>query len=167
MDRPMNPIEEMFWSYIRGDLDTAAFEAWVYASPDLEAALGSEDFFAIASCDFQDKSVYNQPKDKARDIITRHFPRRCECLSIPDAVRYSQGSIEMPEVDEHVDVLAERTPWIRLARCRECGTHWLQGFDSDDFIFLHRLSPAAVDDILTRDRWPADFDDEPNLWPSA
>jgi hypothetical protein len=33
MDRPVNPIEETFWCYIRGDLDTAAFEAWVYAGP--------------------------------------------------------------------------------------------------------------------------------------
>jgi hypothetical protein len=141
----------------------------VYASPDLEVVLGSEDFVAIASCDFRDKSGHDQPKDKARDIMTLHFPRRCECLSIPN-VGWQTDHPENPASDlhENVDVLAERTPWVRLARCRECGTHWLQGFDSvDDIILLHRLSPAAVDDILTRERWPTDFDDEPDLWPEG
>jgi hypothetical protein len=40
----------MFWSYIRGNLDEAAFEAWVYAIPGLETVLGAEDFLAVAGC---------------------------------------------------------------------------------------------------------------------
>jgi Tetratricopeptide repeat len=169
MDRPVDKIEEMFWTYIRGDLDEAAFEAWVYASPDLETVLGAEDFLAIASCDYRDKSglARRARADVARDVVTRHFPRRCVCFSAPNIDKQNLGADAIP-LEDHVDIVAQRNPSIRLVRCRECGTHWLMGYDTvDDNLHLHRLPREAVDGILTRDRWPSDFDHQPNLWPKT
>jgi tetratricopeptide (TPR) repeat protein len=167
IDPSMNLIEETFWSYIRGDLDEAAFEAWIYATPDLDSVLGDEDFLAVAGCDYTDKSgnARHVRKETAREIITRHFPLRCACLSTPNI--QNLGSEPIP-LQAHVEVLAQRSPCVSLARCRECGTHWLIGFDTvDDQIYLHRLSAAAVQDIATHDRWPTVFDDKPNLWPPS
>jgi tetratricopeptide (TPR) repeat protein len=163
----MKTIEEIFWSYIRGDLDEAAFEAWVYDTPELDSLLAPEDFLAVAGSDYRDKSprAYSDRKDTARDIISRYFPPRCVCLATRNV---DKKSLLVSPLEAHVDVLAQRSPNIRLARCRECGTHWLMGYDTvDENVTSHRLSPPAVEDILARDRWPTVFDDQPNYWPKT
>ncbi len=169
MDQPADAIEETLWRYVRGDLDEAAFEAWVYATPDLEAVLGPQDFFAVISCDYRDKSghAHHERVGMARDIVTRHFPRGCVCRSIPDADRQNPGAGPCP-LEDHLDVIAQRSPCIRFVRCRACDTHWLIGYDSeDDWASAHRVSAEAVDDILIRDRWPTVFDNSPNFWPRS
>lgn len=161
-----NAIEENFWRYVRGELDEAAFEAWVYATPELEATLGWEDFHAVASCDYRDTSGNARFKrtGMARDIVTRCFPRACVCRATPDVYNCNLGSEKRP-LEEHLDIVSQRNPWISFQRCRECGMHWLIGYDTvDDWVFARRLTTDAAQDILIRDRWPTVFDDNPNLW---
>jgi hypothetical protein len=50
--------------------------------------------------------------------------------------------------------------WLYAARCTSCGTNWLvaQEERQNDVILLRRLTAAELDDIVTRDQWPSDFD---------
>jgi hypothetical protein len=166
MSHPIDPIEEMLWAYIRGDIEEAAFEAWLYATPDLDNALGSEDYSALVTSDYRDVSAHarHDRLKKAREVVGRRFPRRCVCLSVPNA---AIRNISGPSIVEaQADVVARRTPWIELAHCRDCGTDWLIGTDSvDDDYYLHRLTAEAASNILAHDRWPAVFDDRAALWP--
>src|SRR5437762_3127369 len=120
MDRPIHPVEETFWSYVQGTLDEDAFENWVYANPDLEAALGPDDFLAIVSANYRDKSRrdHSARVDLARDIVTRRFPRRCVCLATPDVGTQNLAAQGTP-LEAHLDIIAERTRWIRFGRCRD------------------------------------------------
>jgi hypothetical protein len=167
IDRPIDPIEAMIWAYVRGETDVAEFEAWVYATPDLDSVLGHEDYLAVAACDYRDtfpKAIDDRLKE-ARAIVTRRFARRCSCLSLPNAVRHTMSGPKSC-VEEYADVLARKTPWIEVLRCRDCGTHWFQGTDTvDDDYYLYRLTEEVVEDIVVRDRWPTVFDDRPNVWP--
>src|SRR5262249_9082600 len=124
---------------------------------------GPDDFLAIVSADYRDKSARGARIDLARDIVTRRFPRRCVCLPTPDVD--GQNLMAQIPLETHLDIIAERTPWIRFGRCRDCGTHWLLGIDTvDDAVLVHRLSTGAVEDIFTHDRWPTVFDNRESLW---
>lgn len=165
--RPIDPIEDRFWAYLREEPDASAFEAWLYATPALESVLGTENYLALVECDFRDVSGdarYERTGIMCR-IVTQLFPRSCVCLSIPQDFRTSMNS-SASEVEAHANVLARRTPWIKLVHCCDCGIHWLVGTDTvDDHFDLRRVSAEVAADIVARDRWPTEFDDRANLWP--
>jgi hypothetical protein len=169
MDRPIDPVEDKFWAYVRGELDEPAFEAWVYAAPDLEIVLGPEDYLSVAACDFSDASrrARYERVEKVRDIVARRFPRSCVCLSV---ARSGWHGMNGPKclVATHAETLARRTPWIDLLQCRDCGTFWLVGTDTvDDAYYVQRLSTEAAADIVAHDHWPTDMDTRANLWPDV
>jgi hypothetical protein len=166
MSAPAGSIEQMLWAYARGDLEEGTFEARLYAIPDLETVLGLEDYLALVTSDYRKVSggARHDRLKTACDVVSRRFPRRCVCLSVQNDVARDSGPVD--PVETHSDMLAQRTPWIKLVHCRDCGTDWLIGVDTrDDWIILHRLSAAEAADILTHDRWPAVFDGRAALWP--
>jgi hypothetical protein len=169
MSRPVDHIEEMLWSYARGDIEDADFEAWLYASPDLESRLGSENYLALLTSDYRDVSAFarHERVKQLRELVARCFPRHCVCLSIPNSMSLNLGGEGNP-VQVHADVLARRTPWIELAHCRDCGTDWLIGTDTvDDNYYLYRLTPEAAANIIADDCWPALFDNRDIFWPDS
>jgi hypothetical protein len=166
---PIDPIEETLWSYVRGDMDDREFEAWAYATPGLETALGETDYVAIVGADYANLSGgarYDHVKLLQR-IVTTHFPRRCRCPSIPNRAKTELGVSSPVEICG--DVVARRTPSsIRLVHCKDCGADWLVGTDTiDDQIYLYRLSNTETRDIVANSRWPTIFEDHPNLWPDT
>jgi len=165
--RPIDPIEDRFWAYLREEPDASAFEAWLYATPDLESVLGAENYLALIACDFRDVSgdARYQRIEIARRIVTQLFPRSCVCLSTPQNFRTSMYH-SASEVEAQAKVLARQTPWIQLIHCCDCGTHWLVGTDTvDDYFDFRRVSAEVAADIVAQDRWPTEFDDWANLWP--
>jgi len=169
IDRPIDPIEDKFWAYVHGELDEPAFEAWIYTAPDLDFVLGPENYLSLAESDFRDVSPRARWEriDNARRIVTQRFPRGCVCLSQP---RNFGENLSCPgcSVETRAETLARRTPWIKLAWCRDCGTHWLIGIDTvDDYFDVHRLSAEAATNIVAHDRWPAEFDHRAHLWPDV
>lgn len=63
------------------------------------------------------------------------------------------------------DVLLDRNPWLRLARCKRCGQHWYAAVDTVDDYYFRRLTATEVAGIAERGDWPADYDDFVNVWP--
>jgi hypothetical protein len=165
VDHPIDPVEDKFWAYVRGELDEPVFESWLYGATDLDVVFGTEDYLSIVGCDFSNDSARARGERmyKARDIVSRRFPRECACLS----VLRSETRGDVPWVAKvYAETLALRTPWIELLRCRCCGTHWLAGNDTiDDVYHLLRLSTEVVANIVTHDRWPTEFNDRASLWP--
>lgn len=157
MRRPVESIEQTLWSYLRGVLDEAEFEAWVYAEPALEARLGEDDYLSLISADYRDESnrARAERADLVRGIAARHFPRECFCLSLQDEDRLTWSGGTTALLGEGHLVLARRTPWIQVQRCCDCGTHWLLGTDTvDDEFLLRRLTLAEAEAATMRDVWP-------------
>src|SRR5262245_4514469 len=102
MRGPASPIEQTLWAYLRGDLEEGAFESWLYATPDLENRLGSEDYLALLTSDYRDASAHarHDRMKKFREIVARRFPRRCVCLSIRSPTKRNLGSEGIP-VEAH------------------------------------------------------------------
>ena len=165
--RSIDPIEDKFWTYARGELDESAFEAWLYAAPDLEVALGPENYLAVVGCDFRDVSPGRRHDriETVRHVVTLLFPRNCVCLSMPQSFQAIMSSPACA-VATHAKILVRRTPWIELTHCCDCGTHWLIGTDTvDDYFDVHRVSAEAATCIVADDRWPTELDNSVNLWP--
>ena len=164
--RSIDPIEDKFWTYLRGEWDESAFEAWLYADPDLVSVLGADNYLALAECDFRDvsRSARHERAGIARRIVTQLFARSCVCLSIPQDFRETMNS-SASVVETHAKILARQTPWIELVHCCDCGLHWLVGTDTvDDYFNIRRVSVEVAAGIVAHDRWP-EFDDWANLWP--
>ena len=90
----------------------------------------------------------------------------CECSECGDRVRINLGYETADLLRTDYDILRTRNPWLSLALCRGCGTHWYVAVDTvDDDYYFRRLSVAELAAILDRDQWPPDFDDFANVWP--
>jgi len=90
----------------------------------------------------------------------------CECSECGDRVRINLGYETADLLRTGYDILRARNPWLSLARCCGCGTHWYVAVDTvDDDYYFRRLSVAELAAILDRDQWPPDFDDFANVWP--
>jgi hypothetical protein len=168
MKRPIHPVEDLLWRYVREDLAEGSFEQRVYADDGLAAVLGDDDYVTLAAADYADNRTMAR-RDRqavAQAVAERHFPRSCRCLSWRENERVYVG-LEDP-LRAGYDILAKRTPWIWLIRCTDCASDWLVGCDTiDDEYLLYRLPAPEIEAILTTDLWPETFADRQTLVPDS
>jgi hypothetical protein len=164
--KPIDPIENDLWAYVRGELADEEFENRLYSDlPALDAAFGESDASDLYSLDFKDPSPRSkfERKQRVECLAAKHFARECNCLGASDA--FTRGDFSF-RLFPRATVLAKRTPWISLERCEACGSHWMIGYDTvEDDVYFVRIAPADAMQIVTADRWPSNFDDNANLWP--
>src|SRR5829696_5089166 len=97
--------------------------------------------------------------------MNRESVSDCICQGWGQRVRINLGA-ETADLLDAFDVLRERSPWLRLARCRGCGRPWYVAVDTvDDDYYFRGLSPEELEAVTERDVWPADFDEFVNVWP--
>ncbi len=91
----------------------------------------------------------------------------CVCIELPDLAVVLIGAgppyrlfEKVSETLEAVKSRGEPYEWVSAQRCRQCGQWWLAGTEDwhIDILCLRRLTPEAVERLLSEDIWPSDFD---------
>jgi hypothetical protein len=161
-DSKLSEIQEKLLQFIVSQLATAEFEKWVYDTPELEVLFGSDLYLEVISLDYRNERAVRFLKGSLRRYYTNYFPN-CECVVCRNAME-----ISIPHnLEKNFDYLRKQTPWLDLARCVHCKTHWYMGYDTyNGSLHMHRLTNEEAERILNTDEWPHVFDDNPHLWPS-
>ncbi|ESQ78258.1 hypothetical protein [Asticcacaulis sp. YBE204] len=151
---------DQFWKFVRGDLSTDGFEAWLYSQTDLEAAVGEALYFTLISTNYRSiEEIYSVKKTLEallRPLMT------CECAALPNSAVVPMG---MQGLDGRffatVDTVAEYGPevwWLYASRCRACGQGWLVAQEERiyDDLFLKRLTVEEIENVVGGN-WPEEF----------
>lgn len=162
----MSEIQQQFWKFLRGDMPTAEFENWIYNTPELETVFDPDSYLSLISSDYRDAHVVRKVKSAFKSIIEVKFPRKCDCITWKNEQELPLVYATINLFDNY-EILLRRTPWLELIRCSSCSTCWYLAIDTvdDDYKFV-RLSEVDVDNILKRNKWPSNFDNFENVWPS-
>lgn len=64
----LSRLEEKFYDFLYEDPDIKDFEAWVYTSDELKSFVGSDDYLALISLDFNNKYA----RDESEKIIRKY-----------------------------------------------------------------------------------------------
>lgn len=150
-----------FWRFIRGDMSPGDFEAWLYAHETLEAMLGEPFYLELVSFDYRDQRALFVFRER---LAARLRPAlECECVTLPDLAVVPMGFDDQDarvfathqRVRDHGDALW----WLHLSKCGSCGQDWMVAQEERIFdnYFLKRLTAAEAGQIVSEDRWPADF----------
>ena len=92
---------EVFWTFVRGDMETADFERWVYANSSLEDELGAEFYLDIISMDYSDTREIDHLQVRLRAFAVENTDSHCQCLTLSGFYRFEDwgdGQISMFEV---------------------------------------------------------------------
>ena len=148
------------WAFARGHTAEITFEKWFLAQDDLEASLGEDLHWSLASADYRDKDVVWKLRKSLAQRLRAH--EKCECASIRDLAAIPMGGDGLDErvfatienVRDHGDDLW----WLHLSKCSECDQHWMIAQEERIFdeYFLRRVSREAAEGILVG-TWPDDF----------
>lgn len=157
----VEPIRDVFWRFIRGDLPVSEFEAWLYAQQDLEGLLGASDYLKVISTDFGDSEACVRVREFLEEFTRRTWPSTCECQSVSDLAVIDMGNTN-GVLDHFVEVRRRGDPywWLHLSKCSLCQTPWLvaQEERQNDVFVLRRLSANESEAIVLDHRWPPHFD---------
>ena len=92
-------------------------------------------------------------------------PQICICTDWPDRQIIGLGSETATLLEDHFEVLRDRSPWLHQVKSRGCGQNWYAAVDTvDDDYYFRRLNGAETV-AISNGTWPADFDDFVNVWP--
>lgn len=148
------------WAFARGDFAEINFEKWFLAQDGLEVLLGEDLHWGLVSADYRDRDkVWDLRKSLAQHLAAHD---KCECASIRDLDAIPMGGDGR---DERVFATIENVRdhggdlwWLHLAKCSECGQHWMIAQEERIFdeYFLRRISEQAAEDILAQN-WPDEF----------
>ena len=151
----------VIWTFVRGDMEAADFERWLYANSSLEGELGAQFYLDVISADYANKLAAGDVKASLEDYAEENTDRRCECLTLGDFYRIFTNE-EWEKVFKTFEKRAERGEpfwWISAHQCTACGQGWLVACDPDEYEFLlKRLRPEEIEEIIEDHRWPGDFD---------
>jgi hypothetical protein len=152
---------EIFWAFVRGDLEPRAFERWFLGEQGMEDALGEELHWDLTCSDYRDGSEVRRLRKLLKDLI--HNNAQCECRLLRDRDVIPMGGDGLDErFFSTVERLANhggRQWWLYLSRCSACEQHWLVAQEEriyDDF-FVLRLSLDEAQAIIANAQWPATF----------
>ena len=136
-----------FLQFCNGEIDEAAFEAWVCADDELERQVGHDTHLDLVSADYRGRDAV-AVRERCAALLEQHHPG---CLS-----RYRIRSILRRMIDDRAAVI----PGLReLLRLRNDGSEDVPiefvGFDSElDGVpspeNYHRWEPAFLAEILRR-----------------
>jgi hypothetical protein len=159
--------QKMIWLFLRGDLPTAEFEAWVYAQDDLKSWLDSEFYLRILDLDYGDPRQVEELRHQLQIYIEEHFTYGCKCHTWKDVqiIPISYGT--RPDIFmAQFETIKRHTPWLKLVSCKSCGQAWYLAADTEnDDYHLHRLSASSVE-AIGQGNWPDDFKGNEIFWPS-
>jgi hypothetical protein len=156
----MEPIEKTLWSYVRGNMDDAAFEAWANGTSDLEQELGKADYAKIVALDYHNPDA-ESPRGTVWEIVARRFPRDCRCNELHSLAVIDMGDHE--DVFRTLVLVRKRGPphwWLSADSCNDCGQTWLVACESriNDVYIMRLLDDQATDQLLEKGVWPDEFD---------
>ncbi|MBO9581274.1 MAG: hypothetical protein J7498_10330 [Sphingobium sp.] len=154
------------WAFVRGDVEQAEFEAWLYQDAELEDLLGTDLRWQLVSCDFKDRDATWQVQQALRDHLAR--ASACECLALRDRCAVPMGGRELEDgqyyhekvfstLNEVISFGPEKW-WLYISKCGQCETAWVVAQDDriyDEF-FMVRIGPAELTGALAG-AWPDDF----------
>lgn len=156
-------LPEQVVRWIRGDVTDADFEKWLYGSKSAEEALGATTYFDLIELDYRDRHATRAMRHRFIESLCK----TCLCPLMLDR-QWLSLSHETLDFVNRLDVLRERTPWLRLNQCHACGQYWYTGIDTvDDGVFLERLKETDAKSILNGDAWPTTFDGFAYVWPQG
>lgn len=169
--------EEVLWRFVRGDMEAAEFESWLYAShedQELRLLLGADLVLELLQIGYNEPRSVQRVGAMLREHLLRSLGSDCRCLSWKDLTVLPLGYDPVDErsalLEEYFDytVIARRTPWLECVRCKACGQAWYLATDTvhTDAHRLLRLDAADVDQI-GRDVWPTVFDGWDAVWPDS
>lgn len=172
----MATFDVELWRFVRGETSPQVFEAWLYATSELESRLGHQAYGEAISTDFREAEAVWQLRVRLAEILRKSAQARCVCIRLRDLDLVDMGSFGAPapafertrkwssnDVIANFDEVRRRPSpiwWLWAARCRECGECWLVADESrqNDVYCLRRLSADEMRAIENADQWPLDFD---------
>ena len=163
----MDELIPVIWRFIRGNLAVNEFEQWVYKTPEIEKLLGNSLYFDLLVCNYQEKGQIWEIKKKLQIAIDRIYLRKCKCITWKDDQKVPiSADTGWESISEDFTVLVNRTPWLQLSRCKNCGQYWYVASDTfDDDYYLYRLGDEEAAEITQKGIWPAVFDLMKVAWP--
>ena len=162
MPKPIAPIVEHIWRFIRGDLSPRGFESWICSAPGAEEVLGHDAHFAAISADYRSADEIGALQKQLRAVADSSPPFTCRCVQLADEAVLDMGvetNITLQTLESR-KVRGHPRWWLRVDRCRVCDQWWLIGQEErrNDVICLQRLDDSQGAAILDHDEWPACFD---------
>lgn len=159
----MNDIPDVLWKWLRMDLSDEEFEEVVYSSDSSMSEKVKKLYAELRVLDFDARGEVDDVKRR----LINELPRTCFCPLFRDRQWLGIWKTTFPDVFLPLfEIVAERSPWLRLARCKPNEHWWYFAFDTDDDAwFLERLDAEVSNHILCGGEWPTTFDDFENVWP--
>ena len=86
-----NPRLEIIWKFVRGDMESADFEQWLYSEPGLEEQLGNTLYLDTISADYSCKRKVYEIRISLEVYAREASNLRCECITLPDLADVDMG----------------------------------------------------------------------------
>lgn len=164
---PAEPVTEIIWKFVRGDMSPTEFEQWACSDGALEKQLGELLYLDVISADYSSKDAIYGIKKSLKAFALSASNIGCGCIALADLADIQMG----PDIDGVLGTFEERARrgismwWLSADQCSVCEQWWLVAMESriNDVVFLKRLSFQEGQGILNEHRWPAEFDKFENL----
>ncbi|MCA1991300.1 MAG: hypothetical protein LDL41_04520 [Coleofasciculus sp. S288] len=65
----MNDLKLKFFTFLNGEESISTFEEWLYATPDLEAVLSSDDYLLLISLDFSETGICSKIEELIKQYV--------------------------------------------------------------------------------------------------
>ena len=157
-----NPRLEIIWKFVRGDMESADFEQWLYSEPGLEEQLGNTLYLDTISADYSCKRKVYEIRISLEVYAREASNLRCECITLPDLADVDMGEASDIALRTFEERATRGDPfwWLAADQCSECGQWWLvaQEERQNDVFFLKRLSLEEGEKVIKEHWWPEDFD---------
>ncbi len=114
-------VLDQFWCFARGDLDTASFEKWLYASDEAERALGAHAYLDAICLNLRDTGKVREYRGWLRDYLPGLAA--CECHTTADYESVILGHW----TSQNMDFLEPENglpAWLHRAVCKTYATLW-------------------------------------------
>ncbi len=151
----------ILWSFVRGDMPVADFEAWLYAEAGLESLLGEALHFDLISADFRERNEVFLVQLRLETVLRPSLT--CECITVKNTDVIAMGGDGRDRrFFATVDVVCKHGGeqwWLDLNQCKACGQHWMIASEErmyDDY-FVKRLDTNEAGQIIKDGFWPDDF----------
>jgi hypothetical protein len=84
-------LTERLWQYVRGEMTSPELEQWVYATPELEGALGHDRYLELVSTDFSTPDADRSLRHLICLWLDPTGASRCRCLDWRDRQKIGLG----------------------------------------------------------------------------
>jgi hypothetical protein len=151
------------WRFVRGDVDVAAFEQWIYArSDELESRLGEQAALEVLAADYRSPEAMARVKELLREYAERVSNLECRCVTLPNVAVIDMGEESEPVLATIEQRWSRGEPfwWLWCGECTRCGQWWLvaQEERQNDVFCLRRLGDSEATALVEHNIWPSDFD---------